>query len=358
MKQIIINGKFMADRMQGMIRYSRELLKALDLLLVSYNEDNNRHGKEQLKITLVVPSNAKEIPCYENINVLSVGKNTGIKWEQTDLRKYVNANKGAVCFNTCNVAPLGIAPGITTVHDIMYKTMPGDFKTLRNRVSRLWHILQYNYVFSHEKVILTDSEYSKKEIIRYYPKAKEKIRIVPASWQHVLDYKDNPDWQSEYPFLVKGEFFFSLSTLSGHKNGQWIVETAKKNPQAVFAIAGKYYELADYEIPDNVHFLGFVSDEDACSLIKNCRAFIHPASYEGFGLPPLEALALGAKVISSDATSLPEVLDDSVYYINPNEPCDDIEHLLAGEVGNPNDALDKWSWSGSAKMLLELFNIV
>ncbi len=74
------------------------------------------------------------------------------------------------------------------------------------------------------------------------------------------------------------------------------MKVAEHNPAAVFAIGGKKYEPGNYKNPSNVHFLGFVSDEDACSLLKNCKAFLFLSIYEGFGIPPLEALALGAQL--------------------------------------------------------------
>ena len=101
--------------------------------------------------------------------------------------------------------------------------------------------------------------------------------------------------------------------------------------------------------------LGFISDEDACALIKNCRAFIHPSLYEGFGIPPLEALALGAEVIASNATALPEVLGESVHYIEPLKGDINFELLLKKLVSSSDDILCKYSWNTSAE---ELYHIM
>lgn len=345
MNKYIINGKFMSDRMQGIVRYSREIVDALDGL-----------SDDDAEVVIAIPPDAKDIPNYKNIRVEQVGTKTGIKWEQTDLRRYVKQNKEAICINLCNVTTFGIQPGITTIHDIMYKVNPSHYTTLRNKISRLWHCIQYKYICSHESVVLTDSNYSKKEIEKYYPKAKGKIRVIPCGWQHVLQYSESDDWQQRYPFLEDKQYYFSLSTLAKNKNGQWIINAAKRNPEGTFAIAGKYYETEDVEIPPNVHMLGFVSDEDACALIKHCKAFIHPSFYEGFGLPPLEALALGAEVISSNTTSLPEVLGDAVHYIDPNNADVDLEKLLAEPVGDKTKALERYSWQKSAEMLKDVMN--
>lgn len=345
MTSYIINGKFMADRMQGIVRYARELVNALDPLL-----DKN------IDVTLVMPPNAVDIPEFQNIRTQMIGKRTGILWEQTDLRRYVNRYKGSVCVNFCNVAPFFVRSGITVIHDIMYKVNPSYYTTLRNKLSRLWHVLQYKYLTSHERTIITVSQYSKNEIEQCYPCAKGKIQVIYSAWQHVLARTPSTDWRERYPDLVPDGYYFSLSTLSRNKNGKWIIEAAKNNPDCIFAMAGKHYETEYDDIPANVHMLGFISDEDACALIKNCKAFLYPSLYEGFGLPPLEALALGAEVISSNATSLPEVLGNSVHYIDPLDWNVDLDALLQEWIEPKDNALNKFGWTESAEKLYQLLN--
>lgn len=342
-KSYIINGKFMTERMQGIVRYGRELVQALDGL-----PDNT------LDITLLLPPDAEDVPPLQRIHTETFGSRTGKRWEQTDLRKYMKKHPESVCLNLCNIVPLFVQPGITTIHDIMYKVNPDHYTTLRNRLSRYWHMLQYSYIARHEKLILTDSEFSKQEIERFYPRAKGKIRVIPCGWQHVLSHEPSTDWQERYPFLKPGEFFFSLATRSKNKNGKWIIENARQNPQCVYAVGGKYYEDDLSDLPPNVHLLGFVSDADACAMMQHCRAFIFPSLYEGFGLPPLEALALGAEVISSDATSLPEVLGNSVHYIDPLNWNADLDALLKQPIEDREKTLQRYCWEKSAEELLHI----
>lgn len=340
MLHVAINGKFLSERMQGIVRYARELVCALDEVLDPEDQ-----------VVLVVPPNAEDVPPLQNIETVRWGRHAGIAWEQLDFACYLLKHRELVPLNLCNVAPLLCRPGVTTIHDVMYRACPEFYTTARNRVSRLWHCLQYGLVARRELAILTVSNYSKEQIERYYPRAEGKVRVVPNAWQHVLAYEEAVDWRERYPQLVPGEYLFSMATLARNKNGRWVYEVARRNPALTFAVAGGRYESDDLECPQNVHLLGFVSDADACALIKNCKAFVFPSLYEGFGLPPLEALALGAQVISSDRTSLPEVLGTSVHYVDPAAYDVDIPALLAEPVALAREALDAYSWQRSGALL-------
>ena len=342
MNNYIVNGKYLAERMQGIVRYSREIMDELDKIL-----------DDQISVTLVIPPDAKDVPAYKSIKIETYGKHTGIAWEQLDLGKYARMHKEATLVNLCNIAPFGVKPGITVVHDIMYKVNRDHYKKIRNRVSRFWHEIQYRYLFKHERLIITVSNFSKSEIEKYYPEAVGKIKVVPDGWDHVLRIRPDEEWQKKYPFLKPDEFYFSLATLSKNKNGKWIMKIAEKNPQTLFAMGGKIYETEYDNIPPNVRLLGFISDEEACALMKNCKAFLFPSIYEGFGIPPLEALALGAEVISSNTTSLPEVLGKSVHYVDPYNYDIDLDLVLQSKIEDKEEPLQKYSWAKSANKLLE-----
>lgn len=343
MKTFVINGRFTTDRINGIVRYATEITKEIDNVV-----------KDDIRIILLVPINNSKVPLLNNIEVVRYGNFDGIAWEQIYLRHYLIKHKDYVCINFCNVTPFFVQPGITVIHDIMYKVNPQDYRSFRNHISRLWHMVQYSYISKHEQKILTVSNYSKKDIELNYPKSKGKIEILYPAWTHIRKIKPSEDWKRKYPFLQKNNYFFSISTLGRNKNGKWIIEEAKKNSQYQFAMAGKMYESDFDEIPQNVHLLGFISDEDASALMQNAAAFLFPSFYEGFGLPPLEALAQGVKVICSNTTSMPEVLGDSVYYIDPAVTTYDFDDLLKNHVGNSNIVLEKYSWKKSAIRLLNI----
>lgn len=173
MKRIIINGKFMAERMQGIVRYARQIVLSFDQQL-----------KKGDKVWLVVPPNAQNIPDYKHIRVIVYGIHTGIFWEQTELRRFAEYYKDSILLNLCNTSPFFAGESITTVHDIMYKVNPSHYTTLRNKISRYWHMIQYSYLFRHEKLTAhtgwlpqMDIGYMVKDVLEYERQAVKQQKV-------------------------------------------------------------------------------------------------------------------------------------------------------------------------------------
>ena len=137
------------------------------------------------------------------------------------------------------------------------------------------------------------------------------------------------------------------------------MNAAKKNPEYNFVLTGNdsfsnESEELNREKADNVIFTGFVSDGEMKALMLNCVALIQPSLYEGFGIPPIEALSLGKKIIVSKASCLPEIYENSAIYIDPNNSDVNLDQLMKEQVGNAECVLEKHSWKKSAKEMLEL----
>ena len=107
---------------------------------------------------------------------------------------------------------------------------------------------------------------------------------------------------------------------------------------------------------NNIHFTGYLSDGEVKALMQHCRAFIHPAIYEGFGIPPIEALSCGAELIVSTATCLPEIYERSVHYIDPYNYNIDIDKLLSEPVEPASQVLGKFDWEREARKLYDILS--
>ena len=136
-----------------------------------------------------------------------------------------------------------------------------------------------------------------------------------------------------------------------------IREVARRNPDKTFVVAGGKDLRAfgdDTEAKDthNVFYPGYVSDAENAALMKHCKLFLHPAVFEGFGIPPLEALALGAPIALANATCLPELYGDTARYFDPYDYDTDLDKLAAQPVAAPDEVLQKYSWDRTANFWL------
>ena len=135
---------------------------------------------------------------------------------------------------------------------------------------------------------------------------------------------------------------------------------AELYPNELFVISGAMLknvippELEKIKLLKNIILAGYLSDREVKALMQNCKAFVFPSYFEGFGIPPLEALACGAPVIISNAASLPEIYGSCAHYIDPFKPNVDLEALLAEPVSSPAPLFEKYSFDNSAKKLYEI----
>lgn len=341
MTKIIVNGKFLSQRVTGVQRYAREILTELDKLCYG------------IEIEMAIPADVMDLPVYQNIKIKKVGKFKGNLWEQLSFPKYVRKQKG-VSLNLCNSAPL-IGKKIVTIHDMKIKAHPEFF----SKKFLLWYNFLFKNITKKSLAIITVSNFSKDEIIKYYNVNFEKITVVYNAWQHFNSINYDEKILLKYG-LSKYGYYFSMSSLEPNKNLSWIIETAKKNPTCNFVIAGglnkKVFAEKNILLPKNVMLVGYISDSEAKTLMRDCKAFLFPTLYEGFGIPPLEAMAAGCKsVIVSDSNVMHELFEDSVVYIDPYDYSVNLERLINEKELNKlniEDILNKFSWSTSAVKLL------
>ncbi len=340
MKKIVFNGQFLARRMTGQERFAYETIVELDKLV----------GKD--KIELVVPPNAHNIPLLQNIKVVETGRLKGIIWEQISLGIYT-IKKKAISLNLCSVMPI-IKPGIICIHDLSYKVNPQYCKNLYGKLSQVWHKIFYHLAWAFSPIIYTVSNYSKQQMIDIYKVKPEKIHVIENGWQHFRTVAEDDGIFQKNTRLERNKYYFMLGSLSPNKNLEWIYEVAKKNPNEVFAVAGNIVSYGDdYKDRNlkNVELLGFVSDEEVKALMKNCKAFIFPSKFEGFGIPPLEALSVGAKIIVSNASCLPEIYGNAAVYIDPYDTNVNLNELLSKTTSGEKEVLEKYSFKHSAEKI-------
>lgn len=339
MRNYAINGRFLTRTIVGQERFALELISELDKLVPHHS------------IELIAPNYAVNIPPYKNIKVVKYGGAKSHFWEQIDFWRYLVKHR-AISINLCNLVPL-LKPGIAFILDIGYKANSKQPKGLRAVVSTFWHCIHYKIASRYALHIVTISEFCKKQICDIYHVPNEKVSVIGCGWQHFIPVAIDESIFNTIEGIQEKKYYFMLGSLLPHKNIEWMLELAKRHPKDQFVVAGKH--LSDHYVSTaNVHFVGYISDEQVKALMSKCKAFLFPSFYEGFGIPPLEALSVGVPIVVSNTTCLPEIYENSAHYIDPTDTNVDLDQLLQEPVEDSQRILDKYSWEKSGKQLYEL----
>ncbi len=353
MKRCVFMGDFLAgDRILGVQRYGREILCALDRLI----------GEQgiQAEFEVLVPEEGTLTAQFSHIRVVRKGHaDSRLKrylWQQLTFPLYARS-RAAVGVDMTLALPVW-GEHIVAIYDCVHETFPENFAG-HQWFSR-FYIARVQWITrSRKKHIITTSDESRREIEKYYPAARGRIAVIHSGWEHMERIQADETIFDRIPLAEKGKYFFALGARYKHKNFQWLLKAARKNPDQHFVITGSgdlsgYSEVLDQQKPENVIFTGYLTDGEIKALMQHCRALIQPSFYEGFGIPPLEALSVGAAAIVARASCLPEIYQDSVRYIDPHGEGCDLEALMAQPVGDVRKTLETYTWRHAAEKLLKV----
>jgi glycosyltransferase involved in cell wall biosynthesis len=234
-----------------------------------------------------------------------------------------------------NVPLLAPRPFIVTIHDLILYRYPTLRSTTLNPLYYWLKNLAYriiiNFAVHCSRQIITVSQFTKQDILEQF-KIKEGKVIV--TYEGVSAFADQADSTAVFATVLKRyklaqPFLLYVGSAYPHKNLNWLVEAVEQLPEKslslVFVGKEDYFsrQLQDYiKSQPRKHryiFPGFVPDSDLLNLYRQAEAYVFPSLYEGFGLPPLEAMAAGCPVLAARASSLPEVLGEAALYFDPSD---------------------------------------
>ena len=225
------------------------------------------------------------------------------------------------------------------------------------------------------KKIITVSEFSKGRICKILNVRPENVSVVYNGISEKFNELELSIYEKECvakKYNLPNRYVLCLSTLEPRKNLRLLLDAYaslfEDGLTEEIVLAGrKGWKMEDFlkgyskDFIKHVHFTGFVDEEDLPAIYKLAKLLVFPSLYEGFGIPPLEALACGTPVISSDAASMPEILGKHVVYFKNNDVNElkqaikdiDFESLKIQEVVAP---ANKYNWRKEAKKINTILN--
>lgn len=346
---VYINGRFLTQPVTGVNRFALEICKALAELRYDFR--------------VVVPGsvgNRKDLP----FELCSFGNLTSHFWEQIDLLRFLRKEGTPLLVNLSGLGPLYYRNQIITIHDLSFYRQPEWF----SRPYRMFYSFATPVISRSAQAIITVSEFSKGEIIKYLNTDPGKIVVVPNAVSANITQDEGSGMDKE---ILKKKYLLAVSSLDPRKNHQRLIEAfgqdGFKDYNLLLVGKGSRNFNVRLETGDNsrIKFLGYISDADLSLLYKRAELFVYPSLYEGFGIPPLEAMANGCAVVVSDIESLREVCGDAAEYVNPQSASSIGEGVLnvlhdeglRGElVSRGMKRAAYFSWQRSAERLLALLS--
>jgi glycosyltransferase involved in cell wall biosynthesis len=310
---VYINGRFLAQPATGVQRFAFELLTALD-----HAFENGKISSQNIKWVCAVPSqiNDEDFPKWKNIQIQKCGRLNGNLWEQIELPFYA---RKALLINLCNIGPLMHGNQIVVFHDASVFAIPRAY----SQTFKLKYRLIFLILARTARQIITVSQFSKKELAHYLKINEDKIIPIPEGCEHILNTA--PDLSIMKDERLQNPFLLAVGSSSPHKNISNVVAAIENRHDLSInlVIAGgnfsKVFNPVQKWDSERIIHLGYVNDAELRALYSKAVGFVFPSLYEGFGLPPLEAMRCGCPVICSNQASLPEVCGDAALYFNPQD---------------------------------------
>ncbi len=354
-EKVVVNGRFLGRHVSGVERFARGIIEALDARLGADDELRAR-----LDVTIVAPPGTPAMPGLRHIATRHGGAHDGHRLQQSELPRLLD---GALLLSLANTSPVAVRRQVVAIHDAAVWAVPEAWSF----AFRAWYKLLLPALGQVARRVITVSEFSASELARWARIPRSKLRVVPNAAEHMLHVRAEPGVLRRLG-LGGRPYVLAVGSRAPHKNMRVVealerfgtpaydvVHVGYSNPRVFGAVAGGARVIA----------AGAVSDTELRALYEHAGCFVFPSLYEGFGMPPLEAMACGCPVVASTAASIPEVCGDGALYFDPRDPA-----ALAARIGEVladprlRDRLvaagrarvAQFSWANSADKLLSVLD--
>ncbi len=355
----------------GIGRYIRSLLPYLaddqgfSLTLLGSEDGLNKYGMFNSDRIRVVECSAKIYSLKEQFELaMKIPKACDLFWSPH--------------YNT-PLFPIRAKRRVVTIHDVFHLA----FFNMLTLPQKAYARLMFNAAARLSDKIITDSEFSKSEIIRYTGIEAGKLRVVPCGIDKktfkIIDDKDSLQ-HIKRSCNLPDQFVLFVGNLKPHKNLTTLLKAFdilihEKAVDCGLVIVGKKegFISGDSDINtmiansrnlrERVTLTGYIEDKDVPAIYNLASVFVLPSLYEGFGLPPLEAMACGCPAIVSDIASIREVCGDAAYYVDPHDAnaiAQGLYDVLTDEslrmdlLRKGADRVKLFNWQDSAHQLMDI----
>jgi len=351
--RIAINGRFLTQRASGVQRFAAETIKAIDALL-----DSDAYRMLKGRIEILAPPKARDFP-LKNIALRRAGFFSGYLWEQLEYPLHAG---GCLLLNLCMLGPLIARHQIVVVHDATVRALPDNF-SWRFRAAYGFLIPR---LCRRAELVVTVSEFSRREIGKWYGAEIDAMPVCYEGGDHITAVA--PDLSVLDRLDLKGRnFFLGVGVDSSNKNISKVIEAFRvaKFDDTMLVLTGardpRIFGHFGAVHSDGVRMIGYVSDQELRALYEHALALVFPSLYEGFGLPPLEAMTCGCPVVISEQPALVEVCGDAALRCAASDVTTIARHL---RVLNDDEGLRRrmsaagrerarrFTWAATARALL------
>lgn len=339
---MFINGKFLAQSLTGVQRYATELLQAFDALLVD--------GAWIVPgpVVLLVPSaRVQPLPPLRHIQICEIPSSNLHLWEQFHLPL---AARNATLINLAGSAPLIKFGQICTFHDTAVFDVPTSFSANFVR----WYRLLFNVQGRLSRHVLTVSGFSKERLVHHLGIDARNVSVVHCGADHMLRLPSDAAVLDSLG-VKSGGYFLAVGSTNPNKNFARLIEAfaGLPEPDARLVVVGgsnaTVFADSSNAARDDPRIVraGRLTDNEIKALYTHARVYVFPSIYEGFGLPPIEAMFCGCPVLAARAASIPEICGSGAAFFDPYS-VDDIRTSMQRAL-HDDGWLDEMRRAGDAR---------
>lgn len=353
---ISVNSRFLSQRTTGVQRYAREITSRLSQV------------EGVTSVTPICPR-LKE-PNFSLVPKTG-GRLQGHVWEQLEL-PFLIPGDSDVLWSPCNVGPVATRAHVVTIHDLFSISRPEWV----SQAFRTWYGVLLPVLTRRAAKIITVSEWSKREIVARLSVPEDKIHVIPEGVdERFAPATEEALSEAKMRLNLPDEYILSLGSLEPRKNLErtvhgWAQSTlGSKLPLLVAGGLGNKKVFGSYgseHVLDTpgVRRLGYISDEDLPAVISGAKLLVYAALEEGFGLPPIEALACGTEVVTSNTSAMAEYCGLYAQLVDPlsaESISDGIDAALArmpdltARINRAAEIRQRFDWRKAATATVQVF---